>query len=365
MPTRQAAYDRAAGGFTLVELLVVIAIIGILVGLLLPAVQSAREAARRLTCQNNLKQVSLALFNYHDGHKRFPMGAYTAAKRNDRYAEDGLGWATKTLPFIEEQAVQDRLADNNLTSGAVNYHGNPWQPGIFEAAEVAGRRPLAGGDAVLNVFQCPSVELPANVPDLGYWGITASKVPKNVGYGASHYKGSRGHCDRGMFWRRSEGLRVHSVASTACDVDIDGDGTIDDVTKSAYTKVALKDVTDGTSKTIAVGEAAYVFSIESYPTWVGASYDDGSVLMKTSAAINCNLGGPRAFPLSDEDLEKLRDATSGADVNDDDCAYSWHVGGAYFGFVDGSVRFLSENIALATFRNLGDRHDGQIIGQLE
>jgi prepilin-type N-terminal cleavage/methylation domain-containing protein/prepilin-type processing-associated H-X9-DG protein len=352
-------------GFTLVELLVVIAIIGILVALLLPAVQAARESARRVKCQNNLKQITLALLSHHDAHKQFPLGAYTAAKKNDRYAEDGLGWATKALPFIEEQAVQDRLVHNGVASGPLNYDGDPWQPGIFEAADTAGKRPLGGGDAQLDVFVCPSVDLPTQVPDLTFFGITGSLIPKNVGYGVAHYKASRGHCDRGMFWRRSEGLKVVSVTSNDCDADVDGNGTIDDVTKTAYTKVAIKDVLDGTSKTIAVGEAAYVYSIESFPTWVGTAYDDGAVLMKTSAAINCNLGGPRGFPLSDEDLEKLEDATSGADVNYDDCAYSWHTGGAYFGFVDGSVHFLSENMALVTFRNLGDRHDGQIIGELQ
>src|SRR3990172_3136179 len=85
------AVNARKSGFTLVELLVVIAIIGILVALLLPAIQGAREAARRAQCQNNVKQITLALLNFHDTKKEFPRGAYTSTIKND---EDGLGWAT-------------------------------------------------------------------------------------------------------------------------------------------------------------------------------------------------------------------------------------------------------------------------------
>src|SRR5215213_4999982 len=93
---------RKHSGFTLVELLVVIAIIGVLVALLLPAVQAAREAARRTTCTNNLKQITLALLNYHDARGQFPLGAYSAVEEDHPAEEDGLGWATQILPQLEE-----------------------------------------------------------------------------------------------------------------------------------------------------------------------------------------------------------------------------------------------------------------------
>jgi prepilin-type N-terminal cleavage/methylation domain-containing protein len=348
------ARDGSARGFTLVELLVVIAIIGILVALLLPAIQAAREAARRSQCQNNLKQITLALLNFHDTKKEFPRGAYTAASPDLNYKkneEDGLGWASKTLPYIEEQAVYDRIARNNVPG----YQTDAWQPGIFKAA-FPTFAPIGGGDTVIAAFLCPSVDLPKQVPDGSLYGTPSSYG--NTGYGVSHYKASRGHCDRGMFLRKSEALNV-----TECiDIDINGDGALNDadkVTKDRYSRVRIQDVLDGTSKTIAVGEAAYYTTLENFPMWLGTWKEDGSIMFKTQDAINCNLGGPRPFPLSAEDIIKLPSGST-----QDDCAYSWHVGGAFFGYVDGSTHFLSDAIELRTFALLGDRMDGEIIRDL-
>jgi prepilin-type processing-associated H-X9-DG protein len=89
---------------------------------------------------------------------------------------------------------------------------------------------------------------------------------------------------------------------------------------------------------------------------MGTYIEDGSILFKTENVINCNLGGPRAFPLSQEEVSQLP-AGSGTD----DCAYSWHTGGALFGFVDGSVQLLTENTDLRVFALLGDRMDGEIL----
>jgi prepilin-type N-terminal cleavage/methylation domain-containing protein/prepilin-type processing-associated H-X9-DG protein len=360
--------SRLERGFTLVELLVVIAIIGILVALLLPAVQAAREAARRAQCSNNLRQISLALLNYHDSAKQFPRGAYTAPIGKPS-GEDGLGWATKLLPSIEEEAVYDRIVGNTIPDsttalGLVRYQGNPWQPYIFSVAHGSGLRPVQGGDAVISVFRCPSVDLPTHVPGRGYFNPASGDTPlSNTGYAGSHYKGSRGYCDRGIFWRTAEG-----AAPLDCDdVDVNGDGVLDSndrVHKDPYTRVRIEDVLDGTSKTIAVGEAAYFASSGDFPIWMGSSTEDGSVMFKTHSVINCNLGGARQFPLTPNDLQLLRDATDGANVNEDDCAYSWHSGGAYFGFVDGSVHFITENVEMRIFAVLGDRMDSVVVGDL-
>ena len=336
----------------------VIAIIGILVALLLPAIQSAREAARRAQCQNNLKQISLGLLNFHDLKEEFPRGVYTAAypdPDSSDYDQVGLGWATKVLPYIEETAVYDQLRNNKVPG----YENDAWKPGILQVAFAAGLTPIAGGEAVIDTFVCPSVDLPRTVPDSGYF-YGGSDQYGNTGYGVSHYKASRGYCDRGMYMRKEEMLN----SDTCDDIDINGDGTLDDVQKMPFSRVRIQDVLDGTSKTIALGEAAYFTDILNMPTWIGAWFEDGAVLFKTTVSINCTLGGPRQFPLTQDDLDRLESLTAGTDSNEDDCAYSWHTGGVYFGFVDGSVHFLSDNLDVRVFALLGDRMDEEVIGDL-
>jgi prepilin-type N-terminal cleavage/methylation domain-containing protein len=343
---------RAKHGFTLVELLVVIAIIGILVALLLPAIQAAREAARRSQCQNNLKQLTLGLLTYHDSAGQFPRGAYTG---NTKSSEDGLGWATKLLPYIEEQSLNDRLVRNGLKVGTFSYDGDPWQPGIFAAAYATGQ-PIPGGDTVVAAFRCPSVDLLDHVP-----ASSSGVLLRNTGYAVAHYKASRGYCDRGMFWRTGEGLLVNPACSEG--IDINGDGAIDtsdDLAKDRYTRIRIQDVLDGTSKTIALGEAAYVYSSDfsDYPIWMGSAREDGSILFKTLNPINCNIGGIKNFPMTAGEKE-------GMIGGEDDCAFSWHVGGAFCGFVDGSVRFLSEDLEIRVFALLGDRMDGEVVRDVQ
>jgi prepilin-type N-terminal cleavage/methylation domain-containing protein len=350
-------------GFTLVELLVVIAIIGILVAMLLPAVQAAREAARRSQCQNNVRQIALALLNFHDVKKEFPHGAYTHPVDGHSFEQDGLGWATKILPQLEENAVYERLVNNTIPG----YQGDPWRErnpanmgGIFRVAHSGGLRPISGGDTVLSVFLCPSVDLPRHVPDLSYWGVSSSAT-RGTGYGTSHYKASRGPCDRGMFWRTSEGLRAGGGCSP---FDVNGDGSLDMPEKKPFTRIRIEDVLDGTSKTIAIGEAAYVASDETFdmfPMWMGTFSEDGSVLFKTERVINCNIGGLRSFPMSREEADLRLPAGNATD----DCAFGWHPGGVYFGFVDGSVHFLTENLSMRVFWLLGDRLDQEVIPGIE
>jgi len=357
MSERFTMRAQKSAGFTLVELLVVIAIIGILVALLLPAIQAAREAARRTACTNNLKQIALALLNYHDAKGQFPLGAYAAVTEDHPAEEDGLGWATQILPQLEELALYDKLKQNSVPG----YQNNPWitnhpsgLKGIFKLAHDNGLRPIAGGEAILSMFVCPSVELPAHVPSGSFFGLSSADFIA-TGYATAHYKGSRGHCDRGMFWPPKEG-----AAEYDCKYDINGDGVVDSVPKKAYSRVRIQDVVDGTSKTICVGEAAYFARAASFPIWAGIFGDDGSVMFETEDAINCNMSGVRSFPMNAEQIEQLPDKNE-----TDDCAFSWHPGGAFFAFVDGSVHFLNENMELRTFWLLGDRMDNEVIRALD
>jgi prepilin-type processing-associated H-X9-DG protein len=305
----------------------------------------------------------LSLLNFHDSYKEFPRGAYTNPNSNSSHDQDGLGWATKLLPFIEEQAVYDRIVNNNVAG----YHGDPWRErdttkmgGNFKVAHFSGLRPFPGGDAVLSVFRCPSVDLPTHSPDGAYWGLSAAPHA-GTGYATAHYKASRGPCDRGMFWRTSEGLRNGGGCPP---FDVNGDGTLDQPAKKPFSRVRVQDVLDGTSKTISVGEAPYLAAADNFdmfPIWMGTFSEDGSVLFKTENVINCNIGGLRTFPLTQEQADLLLPSGSSTD----DCAFSWHPGGVHFGFADGSVHFLTENLSLRIFWLLGDRLDQEVIPSIE
>jgi prepilin-type N-terminal cleavage/methylation domain-containing protein/prepilin-type processing-associated H-X9-DG protein len=350
---------RKRTAFTLVELLVVIAIIGILVALLFPAIQAAREASRRTQCINNLKQIAQGLLIYHDAHGQFPLGAYAAVQEDHIAEEDGLGWATQILPQIEEQPLYDRLEDNEVPG----YQGKPWitnhapgQRGIFRVAHQNNLRPIAGGDTVISLFLCPSADLPLHSPTGAFFG-QSDEPHSGTGYATAHYKGSRGHCDRGMFWKPKEG-----AAEYECPYDINKDGVIDSVPKKPYSKVSIGDVTDGTSKTIAIGESAYVVNVGAWPIWMGMYRETGNTMFETEHPINCGIGGVRSFPLSESELMQ---AISVGFSEPTDCSFSWHPGGAYFAFVDGSVRFLTEDLETTTFWLLGDRMDDEVIRELE
>ncbi|MEM9754048.1 MAG: DUF1559 domain-containing protein [Planctomycetota bacterium] len=351
---------KAQPAFTLVELLVVIAIIGILVALLLPAVQAARESARRALCSNNIRQIGLALLSAHDVEKAFPRGLYSASEAEMDEAgnpglftpEDGLGWATKALPFLEEQAVYDSLSQ----TGVPEVDADPWKPFFFVKLAIAAvTPPIDGPDSVISTFLCPSVDFPEQKPEAEYFGLNGITL-NTSGYSAAHYKGSRGYQDRGMYVRTEEAERAQIYFA-----DYNGDGIDEQVEKRPFNRVRIKDVVDGTSKTIAIGESAFYVEAQEFPVWLGTDFQDASLLFKTDnvTPLNCLVGGPWSYPSSDEFLLRFPD-----DDQREDCSYGWHVGGVYFGFVDGSVRFLTDDLDQRVYWLLGDRMDGEIIGEL-
>lgn len=334
---------RSCGGFTLVELLVVIAIIGVLVSLLLPAVNSAREAARRISCSNNLRQIGLAIVNHESSASAFPQGLYSDPDPEDAFEQDGLGWLTKLLPYLEEQAAYD-LIDSapNLIANVTD----AWAPGTLSKAYADGKKIVPGGDLVIAAFKCPSVSSPDLSPN------HPSGAPlRSSGYGTSHYKGSRGFCDRGVFIRPSE-MAVGQV----CQTEIAGNAVQVTTEKSNRFGLRVRDVKDGMTKTIFAGESAYYDSLQRWPIWLGGARQDEQTLFKTESfsPINCNISSP-SFPMTDQALNQLAS---------NDCALSWHTGGAQFVFGDGSVRLLSETIDGRTYEILGDRADGAVLPEL-
>ncbi|MFI4875313.1 MAG: DUF1559 domain-containing protein [Blastopirellula sp. JB062] len=293
--------QRRSFGFTLVELLVVIAIIGVLIALLLPAVQQAREAARRMSCSNNLKQLGLALHNYHDTHLVFPYGRSGAPEgstiSNPQVYRSQTG-LTALLPYIEQTAIYDTI-DFSAGLGDLSNRGK-YQPRI-------------------EAYLCPS-----NPQDEG-----------------TSYTGSIDGSDDA--W----GTHYVPVAHSGRD----GTEARDQVSSIGYSKDGLfylnskngfRDVVDGTSNTLAIAESVGN-KPGSHRLWCWGVYSGG---MATSSGINAN------FPL----LSGW--AFSGDDFNGPS---SYHPGGCLATLADGSVRFIPETIQLSTLLDLTTRNGNEVI----
>jgi prepilin-type N-terminal cleavage/methylation domain-containing protein/prepilin-type processing-associated H-X9-DG protein len=346
MQTNQSRLGRQ--GFTLIELLVVIAIIAILIALLLPAVQAAREAARRSQCVNNLKQIGLALHNYHDSMNTFPPGYVSAidrtvldacnTDRENRHGVDlGTGWAwgSMILPFLEQQPLYS----------AINFN-----------LSVAYKANDTVSLTALSVYLCPSDSGPPVVPV-----FADPPDPANPGtYSAANIVDtlSRGNYV-GMY-----GLGEICAQSGALDSpNNNGAGPVGTHAgifyRNSATSVAA--ITDGTSNTIMIGERSHNLS---YVTWVARSIDGW--LGKTSAIE----GGTDQFNPSPEEcwtqilgpvgledgLRTINNPT--AHVED---YWSRHPGGANFTFADGSVHFLKASIHPIPWRAMATRSLGEVI----
>ncbi|MCG6155326.1 DUF1559 domain-containing protein [Rubinisphaera margarita] len=297
MESRFALFSRRhptfRSAFTLIELLVVIAIIAILVALLLPAVQQAREAARRSSCKNNLKQIGVALHNYHDTHSVFPPGQLRGYRSTPTAGEYGNGaaWSAMLLPFLEQGTIYD----------AMN-----WQIGLFEGTN----KTLINSLAPVPVFLCPS---DSERPVKG--SIHASTATNYVSSAPRmSYFGSSGSFNN---WSDSTSTKLSG-----------GFFTIDPAPASN-----MASIKDGTSNTIAVGEA-------SGSVWTGGSFLGVQNGTQT-------IGGSDNACCQDWFLKiALYPITNKGPVS---TYASWrfgseHDGGAQFVMADGSVRFISENI---------------------
>ncbi len=299
-------------GFTLVELLVVIAIIGILIALLLPAVQAAREAARRSQCQNNLKQIGLALHNYHDSNRKFPAGWVDLTPGNGIDAPiprppgetaGGWSWSAIILPYFEQSALFDEL---NL-----RYH--PYGTG----GDPAGNNLRAVAKS-LPSFNCPSD------------GVKTAFLANNAG---------------------NPNGTANLATTSYCGCNGPFDGQICDNTttppSSHPRNIGLlvmnkerrfNDVLDGTSNVVAVGEVSFNPGQPNRNFLLGNITTGGGPLCTNLGA---NQNGPYNHLRSTR--KKLNGPVVGGDVHR--AFHSWHPGGAQFCLADGSVRFLSENIA--------------------
>lgn len=343
--------SRPLHGFTLVELLVVIAIIGILIALLLPAVQAAREAARRTQCMNNLKQLALGCINFESTHGAFPRGnAYDGAFPNG----GNTSWLLQVLVYTEQSSIYDAIvATGSLEEAA--------RQGLLPAYLALARCPSDGWERYDGRYhnyvgstgpQCNSTYSHYDAPFQLHCNGQVSRTdgvppalnpPTHIGYGPSASWGSpvqnpvTGRYEppalsmvRGMFARGGTTIRIHNV-------------------------------TDGTSKTLLLGELLPEFSeFQRYNTeghgWAGGnSVAQGQTIQPINWRID-------PVPVS----SRWGETQYCPDPNH--CLWNWsvtwgfksnHPGGTVFALVDGSVRFLSEMIDHKTYQYFGCRHDGQ------
>lgn len=346
-------------GFTLIELLVVIAIIAILISLLLPAVQQAREAARRSQCKNNLKQIGIALHNYHDVHSAFPCGYVSYGTRNgsgpgwaniDQTTWDaapGWGWSAMLLPFLDQAPLYQQLDINEACYAAINQ------------------------DAVrakLTVFLCPTASGPHEEFTVrNDSGGALSIRGRSVVFGRSHYVASHG---QESCWGECGASTTGEVfadiynASTRT-VQINGDASqVADGPFYRNSKTRFRDITDGTTNTIFIGEHS---SRLSEKTWVG---------VVPGAFTHPDFTTPENGPDAAATLTLVHGGPSGGELDITGVPiihpvnfptyhvgqmYSEHVGGGQIMMGDGSVRFVSENIDLITWAELSSMGEGELI----
>jgi len=309
-------------GFTLVELLVVIAIIGVLVALLLPAVQAAREAARRSTCGNHLKQIGLGLHNYHDINLNLPMGALVDFSGGG--SPNGIGsrestWTVGLLPFIEQENLYNQLSPLMGTHPALEW------------METDGGNVLACGE-VIDVLTCPS--------------------DPHSGKTTAHHGGAHDYNDG--FCSNYSGCMGSQKITTATDRNLNGIFYHLQCTN-------FRDITDGTSSTLLVGEHIAVRDPSGERDWRGRFYRG-----KHLGVLFTSLEPPNTT-VKDELIRCTDDqyAPCTTNQNTTNAMYmrSLHPGGAQATFADASVHFISETVNTNTFRNLGQRNDGNVLGE--
>ena len=292
-------------GFTLIELLVVIAIIAILIAMLLPAVQQAREAARRASCVNNLKQIGLALQNYHESLNTFPPGYVSNFDASGNDTGPGWGWGAMILSEIDQGALRSTIRYESPIENPVN--STPRTTSI-------------------NGWTCPS-----DVAQKTWVAMTRDKLGNPLSticpVASANYVGVFGIPEPG----------------------IDGDGIF-----FRNSRIGIRDISDGSSRTLLVGERSQKWCVAS---WVGAV--TGSQLFPPP--------GSPAVPLVENASGTILGHTFEGPPNSDglecNCFSSLHVGGANFVFADGHVQFLSTSMDKSTFRALSTRAGSETTGE--
>jgi prepilin-type N-terminal cleavage/methylation domain-containing protein/prepilin-type processing-associated H-X9-DG protein len=303
---------RSGRGFTLIELLVVIAIIAVLISLLLPAVQAARESARRMHCSNNLKQIGIALHNYHESLNAFPPGWIARPDRSGENAGPGWCWAAFSLAYCEQSALYSSININRSVESPDN---------------------LTARRTTLNICCCPTdAYLQPTFTVVDATTSSTSLGTPICDVSSSNYVGVFGTGDPSDFPGRDF-----------------GNGSF-----FRNKSVSLRDYLDGTSSTIAVGERSQNLS---RATWTGAV--TGAAVPITSLQSEEGLdpeGGDALVVAHTGELDGPNAIPAHADQ-----FWSLHPGGAMFMYADGSVRLIKSRRPLSLFQALATRAGSEVV----
>jgi prepilin-type N-terminal cleavage/methylation domain-containing protein len=285
-------------GFTLVELLVVIAIIGVLIGLLLPAVQAARESARRCSCCNNLKQVGLAMHLHHDVYGRLPAGwdGYDASSRPFALGTPGWGWAARILPFVEQANVQKNLVD--------------FTKPVTDPANSQARL------FMIKTFRCPS-----DTGNEKFLNVDEESGAGTLEFATANYVGVWGTTD------------THACGTLPAGTQCTSDGAF-----FHNSAIRFADILDGLSQTFVAGERN---SRLDYSTWVGID-----------PVNDCSPGR----------LVGTASYSPNSQASDTHNFSSQHPSGTHFLLADGSVRIIADTIDTAAYHALCTRAGSDSVG---
>jgi prepilin-type N-terminal cleavage/methylation domain-containing protein/prepilin-type processing-associated H-X9-DG protein len=294
-------------GFTLIELLVVVAIIAVLIGMLLPAVQRVRDAAARSQCQNNLKQIGLALQAYHDAQKQFPPGYASGVAADGDDAGPGWGWASFLLPQLEQAPLANQIDRTKPITDPAN-----------AAARVVS----------LKVFLCPGDPVPLTIPVGPLSGSGQPSGPATDLAGASY-------------------PAVFGVTEPG----VGGDGVF---YRNSTTRIG--DITDGTSSTLMAGERYYQLGPT---TWAGVIPGAGHAAPAGSPFAG-QVTNASNFVLG-HTAESYGGPTAPSEANNFGSRHAG--GGVNFVFADGHVRFLGRGVDYTTFKALSTRAGGEAVGE--
>ena len=318
--------NRRPRAFTLIELLVVIAIIAVLIALLLPAVQQAREAARRTQCKNNLKQLGLAMHNYHDTMGGFPGASYCGVSGTSTIAHCHT-WVEVLFPYFDQASLYSKINFNVANHQDVN-------PGLLNGWKTAA-------------LMCPSDPdsgLYPNSRESGYTPGTGDSLGAN-------YVPSAGPIHMNICPIAALTPNTNCLSTGGAREGVAAPGMFN----GGYVSYKIRDCTDGTSNTFLVGETLPLYS--TFHMYFASHMHIGTENPPPNyhrVFTACN-----TVSFTKDQLRTTRQGTCYASMGG---YMSQHVGGLHMCMADGAVKFISENINYNTWTFLGSREDGQVVG---